>query len=96
MIAQTGGTCVCGNKDDPVCANDAAYSSCQLGMHPIADRTFQCNNIGQVSNAILSRRASSQILASTCLVSNCGTAATIAGIGSIMFGLLTNLPVALA
>ena len=84
MLSQSGGTCICNNEEDPTCATDLEYSLCVIGE--------QCR-----PNSFCSFALSTGLTDDTDLQRELITAtAAISGFASILFGLLTNLPVALA
>ena len=84
MLADSGGTCQCpGLKEDPTCLSDRDYSLCLDGkLRCEPGSKTQNSDIGLSGDTVLKR----DLITAT---------AAIAGFSSIIFGLVTNLPVAL-
>lgn len=85
MLADSGGTCKCpGLQEDPTCLHDREYSICLNGRLGCEEPGFGTKNsdFGLSDGVVLKR----DLITAT---------AAIAGFSSILFGLLTNLPVAL-
>lgn len=84
MLADSGGTCECpGLQEDPTCRYDREYTVCLNGKSGCEPGSRTENADFGLSGYIVLKR---DLITAT---------AAIAGFSSILFGLLTNLPVAL-
>lgn len=84
MLADSGGTCECpGLEEDPTCRYDREYTVCLNGKLGCAPGSKVKDSEFSLSGDLVLKR---DLITAT---------AAIAGFSSILFGLLTNLPVAL-
>ena len=81
IMKDSGGTCVCTSTTDKTCRNDAAYNACLLGLSLSLSKLH--SQIADMSMAEIQR----ELITAT---------AAIAGFGTTLFGIFTNMPVALA
>lgn len=84
ILADSGGTCVCNDANDPTCATEQAYNLCLLGKWKSCETSAISNQLNELTTEADLKR---DLITAT---------AAISGLSSFVFGFMTNLPVALA